>query len=80
VEKIAYEELHSLYFSRNIVRVIKSRRMMIAGHVARMGEERGVYRILIGRPEGESPLGRSRRRWEDNIKLDLRETVIDRAN
>jgi hypothetical protein len=50
------------------------------GHVARMGEGRGVYRILVGRPEGKRPLGRPRRRWEDNIKLDLRETGIDGAN
>jgi len=54
--------------------VIKSRRMRLVGHVARMGEGRGVYRVLIGRPEGKRPLGRSRGRWEDNIKIDLRET------
>jgi hypothetical protein len=66
--------------SVNIVRVIKSRRMRWAGHVARMGEGRGVYRILVGRPEGKRPLGRPRRRWEDNFKMDLRETGIDGAN
>jgi hypothetical protein len=60
--------------------VTKSRRMRWAAHVARMGEERGVYRVLIGRPEGKSPLGRPRRRWEDNIKLDLMEVGIDGAN
>ena len=57
----------------NTVRVIKSRRMRWAGHVARMGEERGVYRVLVGKPEGRSPLGRPRRRWVDNIRMDLQE-------
>jgi hypothetical protein len=56
-----------------IVRVVKSRRMRWAGHVAGMGEERGVHRVLVGKPEGKRPLGRSRRRWEDNIKMDLQE-------
>jgi hypothetical protein len=74
------DELHSLYSSSNIVRVIKSRRMRWVGHVARMGEGRGVYRVLIGRPEGKRTLGRPRRRWEDNIKMDLREMGIDEAN
>jgi hypothetical protein len=74
------DELHSLYSSPNIVRVIKSRRMRWVGHVARMGEGRGVYRVLVGRPEGKRPLGRPRRRWEDNIKKDLREIGIDGAN
>jgi hypothetical protein len=74
------DELHDLYSSPNIVRVIKSRRMRWAGHVAHMGMGRGVYRISVGRPEGKRPLGRPRRRWEDNIKLDLRETGIDGAN
>jgi hypothetical protein len=74
------DELHSLYSSPNIVRVIKSRRMRWAGHVARMGEGRGVYRILVGRTEGKRPLGRPRRRWEDNVKMDLREIGIDGAN
>jgi hypothetical protein len=60
--------------------MIKSRRMRWAGHVARMGEGRGIYRVLVGRPEGKGPLGRPRRRWEDNIKLDLRKTEIDGAN
>ena len=67
------EELNDLYSSPNIVRVIKSRRMRWAGHVARMGVERGVYRVLVGKPEGRRPLGRPRRRWADNIKLDLQE-------
>jgi hypothetical protein len=71
------DELHSLYSPSNIVRVIKSRRMRWAEHVARMGEGRGVYRILVGKPECKTPLGRSRRRWESNIKMDLRETGID---
>jgi len=55
------------------VRVIKSRRMIWAGHVARMGEERGVYRVLVGKPEGKRPLGRPRSRWVDNIRMDLQE-------
>jgi hypothetical protein len=67
------EELNDLYSPPNIIRVIKSRRMRWAGHVARMGEGRGAYRILVGRPEGKRPLGRPWRRWEDNIKMDLQE-------
>ena len=67
------EDLNDLYCSPNIVRVIKSRRMRWAGHVARMDEERGVYRVLVGKPEGKRPLGRPRRRWVDNIRLDLQE-------
>jgi len=67
------EEINDLYFSPNIVRVIKSRRMRWAGHVARMGEERGAYRFLVGKPEGKRPLGRPRRRWVDNIRNDLQE-------
>jgi len=67
------EELNDLYSSPNIVRVIKSRRMRWAGHVARMGEERGVYRVLVGKLEGKRPLGRPRRRWVDNIRMDLQE-------
>jgi hypothetical protein len=61
--KLHNDELHNLYSSPNIVRVIKSRWMRWAGHVARMGEGRGVYRVLFGRPEGKRPLGRPRRRW-----------------
>jgi len=67
------EEIKDLYSSPNIVWVIKSRRMRWAGHVARMGEERGVYRTLVGKPEGRRPLGRPRRRYVDNIRLDLQE-------
>jgi hypothetical protein len=74
------DELHSLHSSPNIVRVIKSRRMKWAGHVALMGEGRGAYRVLVGRTEGKRPLGRPKRRWEDNIKLDVREIGIDGAN
>ena len=62
-----------LYSLPNIVRVVKSRRMRWAGHVARMGEDRGVHRVLVGKPQEKRPLGRPRRRWEDNIKLDLQE-------
>jgi len=67
------EELNDLYSSPNIVRVIKSRRMRWVGHVARMGEERGVYRALVGKPEGKIPLGRPRRRWVNNIRMDFQE-------
>jgi len=67
------EELNDLYSSPNIVRAIKSSRMRWAGHVARMGEERGVYRVLVGKPEGNRPLGRPRLRWVDNIRMDLQE-------
>jgi len=67
------EEIKDLYSSPNIVWVIKSRRMRWAGHVARMGEERGVYRTLVGKPEGRRPLGRPTRRYVDNIRLDLQE-------
>jgi hypothetical protein len=78
--KLHNDELHSLYSSPNIVRVIKSRRMRWAEYVARMGEGRGVYRVWDGSPEGKRPLGRPGRRWEDNIKLGLREIEIDGAN
>jgi hypothetical protein len=67
------EELYTLYSSPNIIRVIKSRRLRWTGRVARMGERRGSYRALVGIPEGRKPLGRSRHKWEDNIKMDLRE-------
>ncbi|KAJ4428654.1 hypothetical protein ANN_25647 [Periplaneta americana] len=69
-------ELHALYCSPDIIRNIKSRRLRWAGHVARMGESRNAYRVLVGRPEGKRPLGRPRRRWEDNIKMDLREFKV----
>jgi hypothetical protein len=74
------DELHSLYSSPNIVRVIKSRRMRGAGHAARIVEGRGVYRVLVGRSECKRPLGRPRPRWEDNIKMDFGEVGIDGAN
>jgi hypothetical protein len=69
--KLHNEELSDLYSLLNIVRVVKSRRMRWAGHVARMGVGRGVYRVLVGNPEGKRPLGRPRRRWEDNIKMEI---------
>jgi hypothetical protein len=71
--KLHNEELHILYSSPNIIRQIKSRRMRWAGHVARLGEERKVYRVLVGKPEGKISLGRPRRRWEDEISMDLGE-------
>ena len=71
--KLHNEELNDLYCSPNIVRMIKSGRMRWAGHVACMGKWRGVYRVLVGKREGKRPLGRPRRRWEDNIKMDLQE-------
>ena len=72
-KKLHIEELSDLYTLPNIVRVVKSRIMRWAGHVARMGEGRGVPRVLVGKPEGKRPLGRPRRRWEYNIKMDLQE-------
>ena len=71
--KLHNEELRDLYSLPNIVPVVKSRRLRWAGHVARMGEGRGVHRVLVGKPEGKRPLGRPTRRWEDNIKMDLQE-------
>jgi hypothetical protein len=70
--KLHNEELHNLYSSPSIIRMIKSRRMRWAGHVARMGEKRNAYRVLVRNLEGKGPLGRPRRRWVDNIKMDLR--------
>ena len=70
------KELYALYSSPNIIRVIKSRRLRWAGHVARMGERRGAYRALVGKPEGRRPLERPKRRWEDNIKMNLREVEL----
>ena len=67
------EELNDLHSSPDIVRVIKSRRMRWAGHVARMGEDRGCIGVLVGKPEGRRPLGRYRHRWVDNIRMDLQE-------
>ena len=71
--RLRNEELNDLYSSPNIVRVIKSRRMRWAGHMARMGEESGAYRVLVGKPEGKRPMGKPRRRWVDNIRMDLQE-------
>jgi len=71
--KLHKEALNDMYSSHNIFRVIKLRRMRWTGHVARMEERRGVYRVLVGKPEGRRPLGRPRGRREDNIKMDLRE-------
>jgi hypothetical protein len=71
--KLHNEQLRDLYSLPSIIRIIKSRRMSWAGHVAQMGEKRNVYRLLVGKPEGKRPLGRPRHRWEDNIKIDLLE-------
>jgi hypothetical protein len=71
--KLHNEELNDLYSLPNIVRVVKSRRMRWAEHVTHMGTERGVHRLLVGKPEGKQPLGRPRCRWDDNIKMDLKE-------
>jgi hypothetical protein len=75
--KLHNEELHNLYSSPNLIRMIKPKRMKLAGHVARMGEKRNSYRILVGKPEGKRPLRIPRRRWVDNIKIDLREIEWD---
>jgi hypothetical protein len=74
------EELRDLYSSPSVIRIIKSRRMRWAGHVARMGEKRNVYRLMVGKPEGKRPLGRPRRRCADNIKIDLREVGLDQLD
>jgi hypothetical protein len=75
--KLHNEELHNLYSSSGIIRIIKSRRMRWACHVARMGEKRNVYRLLVGKSEGKRPLGRPRRRWIDNIKMELLEIGLN---
>ena len=72
-KKLHNEELNDLYFSPNIIRAIKSSRLRLAGHIAFMGERRGVYRVLVAKPERKISLGRPRHRWEDNIKMDLQE-------
>jgi hypothetical protein len=71
--KLHNGELHDLYSSPSIIRIMKSRRMRWAGHVARIGEKRNAYRLLVGKPEGKRPIGRPRRRWVDNFKMDLLE-------
>jgi hypothetical protein len=71
LRKLRNEKLNDLHSSPSIVRVIKSRKMRWAGRVARMGVRRGIYRVLVGEPEGTRPLGRPRHKWEDNIKMDL---------
>jgi hypothetical protein len=71
--KVHNKELHDLYSSPSIIRIIKSRRMRWASHVAQMGEKRNAYRLLVGKPEGKRPLGRPRRRWVDNIRMDVGE-------
>jgi hypothetical protein len=68
------ENLYGLYSSPNVIRVMKSRRMGWAGHATHMGDRRGAYRVLVGRPEGNTPLGRPRRRWDNDIRMDLKET------
>jgi hypothetical protein len=78
--KLYNEELNDLYSLPNIVRVVKTRRMGWAGHVARMGEDRGVYKLLVGKPEEKRPLVKPRRRWEDNIKMDLQEVGEGRGD
>jgi hypothetical protein len=78
--KLHNEALNDLYCSPNILRVIKSRRMGWAGYVARIGEGKGVYRVMVGKPEGKRPLGRPRRRWEDNIKMDLKKVGCGRMD
>jgi hypothetical protein len=75
--KLHNEELRDLYSSPSIIRIIKSRRMRWAGHVARMGAKRNAYRLLVGKPEGKRPLGKPRCRWVDNIRMDLREVGWD---
>ena len=78
--KLHNAELHALYSSPNIIRSLKSRRLRWAGHVARIEHYRNAYRVLLEKPEGKRPLGRPRRRWENNIKMDLREVGCDPAD
>ena len=74
------EELHSLYRSPNIVRMIKTRRLRWAGHVARIEEGRSAFKILTSKPTGKGPLGNPRRRWDDNIRMNLKEIFLNRTN
>jgi hypothetical protein len=78
LDKLPNEELYNLYYSPSIMRMIKSRRMRLEGHVTRIGEKKNAYRIFVGNPEGNRPLGRPRRRWVTNIKMDLKEIGWDR--
>jgi hypothetical protein len=78
--KLHNEELHNLYSSPDIIRQVKSRQMRWARHVARMGEERKLYKVLVGKPEVKRPLGRPRRRWEDGVRTDLREIGLGRVD
>jgi hypothetical protein len=75
--KLHNEELHNLYSSPSIIRIIRLRRTRWVGHVARMGEKRNAYKLLVGKPERKRPLGRQRRRWMDNIKMDLLEMRLN---
>jgi hypothetical protein len=75
--KLHNEELHNLYSSPSIIKIIKLRRIRWVGHVARMGEKKNMYRLLVGKAEGKRPLGRPRRRWMDNIKMDLLEIGLN---
>jgi hypothetical protein len=77
--KFHNEELHDLYSSPSIIRIVKSRRMRWAGHVTRMEEKRNAYRLLVGKPEGKRPLGRPRHRWVDNIRMELSMDLVDLA-
>jgi hypothetical protein len=77
--KLHNEELRNLYFSPSIIRLVKSRRMRWTGHVARIEKKRNANRILVGNAEGKRPLGRPRRRWVDNIKMDLRDIGLDQS-
>jgi hypothetical protein len=77
--KLHNEELHNLYSSPSIIRMIKSRRMRWAGHVARMGEKKNAYRILVGNPEGKRPLGRPSHRWVNNIRDTMGWWGLDRS-
>ena len=71
--KLRNAELHTFYFSPNLIMILNSRRLRWAGHVVRIKESRNAYRVLVGRPEGKRSVGRPRRRWEDNVKMDLKE-------
>jgi hypothetical protein len=79
LRKLHNEELHNLYYSPDIIRQVKSRRMRWAGHVTCMGEQRKVYKVLVGKPEGKRPLGRPRRTWADGIRMDIGEIGLGRC-